>query len=320
MSDSLFLFEPHAPEYKGKLQRKLAELASEQLYLGANSWKYEGWLDQVYTPERYYWHGKFSRKKFEAECLAEYAETFPVVCGDFSFYQFPTDDFWRKLFTVDAPQSLRFAFKIPEEITLPAFPDHQRYGARAGQRNPNFLNDQLLSNCFLKPLEPYQERVAVLIFEFGAFRQADAQVFEEFLQQLDAMFLTLPLWFRYAVEIRTAEFLDSEYFQHLHNHSVAHVFNSWTRMPPLAEQMALANAFTADFSVSRAVLSPGQTYAEGNAFLPFKSIQVVKPDVRRALRDLLTRGRDRKEAVYVFVNNGLEGNAPGTIEAVVQTL
>lgn len=320
MSESLFLFEPHIPEYKGKWAQRLAELASEQLYLGTNSWKYEGWLDQVYTPERYFWHGKFSRKKFEAECLAEYAETFPVVCGDFSFYQFPTDDFWRKLFTVDAPRNLRFAFKIPEEITLPVFPDHQRYGARAGQRNPNFLNAQLLLNCFVKPLEAYQERVAVLIFEFGAFRQPDAQMFDEFLQQLDAMFLTLPSWFRYAVEIRTAEFLDSDYFQLLRNHNVAHVFNSWTRVPSLLEQMAMPESFTADFSVARAVLSPGQTYEEGNAFSPFKSIQVVKTDVRRALRDLLVRGRNQGEPAYVFVNNGLEGNAPSTIEAVVQTL
>ena len=31
----------------------------------------------------------FRRKRFEAECLREYAETFPTVCGDFAFYQFP---------------------------------------------------------------------------------------------------------------------------------------------------------------------------------------------------------------------------------------
>jgi hypothetical protein len=35
--------------------------------------------------------GKFSRKKFDETCLADYAETFPTVCGDFAFYQFPSE-------------------------------------------------------------------------------------------------------------------------------------------------------------------------------------------------------------------------------------
>lgn len=320
MSESLFLFEPSEPECKRRLQSKLAELSSKGLYLGTNSWKYEGWLNQIYTPERYYFRGKFSRRKFETECLAEYAETFPVVCGDFTFYQFPTPEFWRQLFTLDSPERLRFAFKIPEEITRHTFPDHQRYGLRAGRRNPDFLNADLLSTAFLKPLEPYRTRVAVLIFEFGAFRQVDLQRFHGFLSGLDALLGKLPRHFRYAVEVRNAEFLDSPYFEVLRNNGVAHVFNSWTYMPPLPAQIAIADAFTADFSVSRAVLTPGRTYEEAEAFSPFLKVQDVNEDVRQALRDLLIRGRARNEPVYLFVNNGLEGNAPDTIEAVVQTL
>ena len=33
---------------------------------------------------------KFSRAKFKATCLAEYAETFKTVCADAGYYQFPT--------------------------------------------------------------------------------------------------------------------------------------------------------------------------------------------------------------------------------------
>jgi hypothetical protein len=55
----------------------------------------KGWLGQVYTPERYFTRGKFSQKKFQENCLEEYAETFPIVCGDFSFYQFPSEQFWQ---------------------------------------------------------------------------------------------------------------------------------------------------------------------------------------------------------------------------------
>lgn len=320
MPQSLFLFEESKPEVQSRLQSKLATLASEQLYLGTSSWKYEGWLGQIYTRERYCVHGKFSRKKFEAECLAEYAETFQIVCGDFSFYQFPSPEFWRKLFTAHAPPQLQFAFKIPEEITVQAFPDHPRYGGRAGRRNPSFLDATLLTTAFLKPLELYWDRVALLIFEFGTIRQPDTQLFQAFLQSLDTLFGKLPSHFRYAVEIRTPELLDNRYFQTLRNHGVAHIFNAWTRMPLLSEQMAVPDAFTADFSVSRAVLKAGRTYEQGEAFLPFDRVREVNEEVRQSLRNLSARGRSRSEPVYIFVNNGLEGNAPGTIEAVVQTL
>ena len=49
-----------------------------------------GWLDMLYTPERYMTRGKLSRAKFEKTCLAEYAEVFRTVCLDAGFYQFPS--------------------------------------------------------------------------------------------------------------------------------------------------------------------------------------------------------------------------------------
>jgi hypothetical protein len=34
------------------------------VYFGTSSWKYEGWLGSIYTPERYLTRGKFSKKKW----------------------------------------------------------------------------------------------------------------------------------------------------------------------------------------------------------------------------------------------------------------
>ncbi len=95
---TLPMFDPPSTFDTRSLAHKLRALAADVIWIGGSSWKYEGWLDQIYTRERYTTRGRFSKKKFEAECLAEYAETFPIVCGDFSFYQFPTPQFWRKLF------------------------------------------------------------------------------------------------------------------------------------------------------------------------------------------------------------------------------
>ena len=302
-----------------RLRQKLAPLAEQGIYFGTSSWKYEGWLGQIYTPERYSVRGRFSRKRFESGCLAEYAETFPVVCGDFSFYQLPSAEFWRKLFTT-APGTLRFAFKVPEEITVRAFPGHPRYGDRAGVMNPNFLDGTLLKAEFLDLLEPYRDRIAVLIFEFGAFPRSVFEAPHEFLAALEPMLRTLPETFRYAVEIRNPEFLAGQYFELLHERNIAHVFSSWTRMPAMSDQILLPGAFTANFTVARALLKAGRKYEDAvQRFAPYRAIQEPNHEVREALRNLLVRSKHRAEPSFLFVNNRLEGNAPGTIEAVVDS-
>jgi uncharacterized protein YecE (DUF72 family) len=90
---NLSLFQSSSSFDKEELARRLRALADQRIFIGTSSWKYDGWLGQIYTRERYFSRGKFSQKAFEAECLAEFAETFPIVCGDFSFYQFPTPEF-----------------------------------------------------------------------------------------------------------------------------------------------------------------------------------------------------------------------------------
>jgi uncharacterized protein YecE (DUF72 family) len=112
MQTSLPLFDDSSGFDRKGLAKKLAELSKERIYLGGSSWKYEGWIGQIYSRERYFTRGRFSQKRFEERSIEEYAETFPIVCGDFLFYQFPSDEFWSKLFS-SAPQPLKFAFKAP---------------------------------------------------------------------------------------------------------------------------------------------------------------------------------------------------------------
>ena len=266
---NLSLFDPPSSFDKAALAKRLRALADRHVLIGTSSWKYGGWIDQIYTRERYLSRGKFSQKHFEAECLAEYAETFPIVCGDFSFYQFPTPEFWKKLFT-GAPAQLQFALKVPEEVTAEVFPRHPRYGPRAGRTNEQYLNADAFRALFLEPLEPYRSRIACLIFEFGA-RGATA---EEFVAQIVPFLESLPATFRYAVEVRNRDYLVERYFDALREHRAAHVFNAWTKMPPLEEQIALPGAFTADFTVVRALLRAGRAYEAAVAqFAPYNKIQ-----------------------------------------------
>jgi uncharacterized protein YecE (DUF72 family) len=315
MTPSLF---DDANTPRSALAARLARLASRGVYLGTSSWKYEGWLGQIYTPERYFTRGRFSRKKFEGECLAEYAETFPAVCGDFSFYQFPTESYWQRLF-LSAPGTLQFALKVPEEITVRQWPTHARYGSRGGQENESFLDASLFERAFLKPLEAYRDRVGALIFEFGTFSKKSYEGATPFVDDLGRFLKALPKGWRYSVEIRNSEYLQESYFEALRGHSTAHVFSSWTRMPDLADQAAIEQAFTADFIVSRALLRPGRSYEQAvKSFEPYEKIQETNPRAREGLKELIQRALTKKQLAFLFVNNRLEGNAPGTIQAVVE--
>jgi uncharacterized protein YecE (DUF72 family) len=311
-TENLSLFGEPENSLQARLRERLAALAKQQIFIGTSSWKYPGWIGQIYSRDRYLSRGKFSQKRFETECLSEYAETFPIVCGDFSFYQFPSAEFWRRLFH-SAPPALRYAFKVPEEITVQMFPVHPRYGDRAGSLNEQFLDAQLFQAMFLDLLEPYREQVAVLIFEFGRTHQT----LGDFVADLDPFLASLPDGYRYAVEIRNQEFLAPEYFSCLRRHGVAHVFNAWTRMPEIGEQVQLPDVYTADFTVTRALLRTGRPYEEAVAKLaPYREIQDPNPGTREALRALIERARRLPQPAYIFVNNRLEGNAPGTIEAI----
>ncbi len=82
---------------------------------------------------------------------------------------------------------------------------------------------------------------------------------------------------------------------------MAHVFNAWTRMPEITEQMQLPEVFTADFTVARALLRRGRPYeAAVEKFSPYKQIQTRTPEVRQALRLLISRARGSQRTVLHF--------------------
>jgi uncharacterized protein YecE (DUF72 family) len=309
--------EPDAFD-RGGLANRLRELAEQRIYIGGSSWKYEGWLGQVYSRDRYLARGKFSKRVFEQECLREYAETFPTVCGDFAFYQFPAEEFWTKLFA-RTPAHFRFAFKVPEQITCKVFPIHARYGAQAGRENEAFLDTHVFEEMFLRPLRPHREKTALLIFEFGTFSRRSFVDPGEFLDRLDPFLAALPADFRYAVEVRNPELLAADYFSCLRSRGVAHVYNAWSKMPELSQQIAIPDSRTADFEVCRALLRRGRVYEEAvKAFAPYREVQDPNPEARDSMRVLIRRAQEEKKLFFLFVNNRLEGNAPATILSLVE--
>jgi uncharacterized protein YecE (DUF72 family) len=280
----------------------------------------EGWLGSIYNESRYLTRGKHSKTRFEDTCLAEYARTFPTVCGDFAFYQFSTEEYWERLFA-QTPAGFLFGFKVPEDITVSAWPKHARYGARADQENEHFLDAKAFERFFTKRLEPHKKQVGPLIFEFGTFNKSTSPTPGDFDARLGPFLKSLPAGFRYAVEIRNPEYISPDHFNVLSDHNVAHVFNAWTRMPALDDQARLSDAYTADFAVVRALLRKGRSYeAAVKTFEPYKLIQEPNEGAREGMKEIANKARKKRIPAFLFVNNRLEGNAPGTIEAVVEEL
>ena len=219
------------------------------------------------------------------------------------------------------PPGFLFGLKVPEDITVSTWPKHARYGQRAGADNQHFLDAKAFERFFTRLLVPHGDQVGPLIFEFGTFNKSTFPTPSDFMTGLGPFLAALPKGFRYGVELRNPEYLSPAYFDLLGSHNVAHVFNAWTRMPPLSDQVQLPGVFTADFTVVRALLSRGRAYEQAvKAFEPYREIREPNKSDRDGMKEIAKRSLAREKPAFVFVNNRLEGNAPGTIEAVIGQL
>src|SRR5215469_7463727 len=257
---------------------------SPLIRFGTSTWTYEGWQGQVY-------HKQYAKTAFARECLGEYAQyqyqgkpLFTTVGNDSTFYRPPT-----------ANQLRHYLKQIPEEFEM----------------------------CFkVWVLTPYREakfepHTGPFIFEF----QRHGMSAEEFCSRLDGFFGQVPKDFRYAVEIRNAGLLGADYHKVLEMHGVAHVYNHWSYMPPLAEQHKRMETFTAPFTVLRLLTPLKISYeAAKKRAEPYTKIVGELPEMRRDTVSLVKKAVVENRQAYVLVNNRAEGNAPLTVEALVDQL
>jgi len=308
------------PFDREKVKLEAAQLAAKGVFIGTSSWKYPGWGGQLYEEGRYEWRGKCAKARFEKNCLAEYAEVFKTVCVDAAYYAFPSVKYLEGL-AAQAPADFRFGFKVTDEITMKRFPNLPRFGERAGRPNPHFLKAEVLERGFLQPCEAIRPRVGVLIFEFSRFYPADYERGRDFVSALDPFLAQLPPGWPWAIEMRNQHWLQPDYFDCLARHRVAHVYNSWTEMPQIGAQMALAGSQTnPQLVAARFLLAPGRKYEDAvKSFQPYDRTKEVNAAARQAGAALISAGKkapDRK--TFIYVNNRLEGNALATIQAMME--
>jgi uncharacterized protein YecE (DUF72 family) len=309
-----------------ELRFGVAALAERGIYIGTSSWKYRGWLGMIYTPSRYEYRGKFANTRFERDCLREYAETFKTVCFDGAYYGW-LDEAKLGAMAEQVPPDFRFAFKVTDTITIKRFPSLPRFGPAGGTLNEHFLDAPLFCERFLQPLESIRQNVGPIIFEFSKFYPAEYSNGSDFVADLDKFFSQLPKGWSYSAELRNRTWLGPEYLACLRKHDVAHVFNSWTDMPSVNEQLQIVGEQQGDdaMTVARFLLKPGRKYEEAvQRFQPYTETKEVNDDARCAVAAMIDRGwlklKATRRGEYLYINNRLEGNALNTVHGVLATL
>ena len=273
---------------------------------GTSTWTYDGWAGDVY-------HRSY-RGAQPARRLEEYARypLFRTVGIDSAYYEPPEE-----------PVLAAYAKALP-----PGFPCVSKVWDRVtarrleGERNPDFLNADLFKDAVLGPYQrAFAEHAGCFVFEFQPMRGKDLPDPARWADDLEGFLRQLPRDFRYAVELRNRELLTDAYRAVLARHGVAHVFNSWTEMPTIGEQLELPGTHPAPFTVARALLRPGRRYADAvKLFEPYDRIRDPQPELRQDLLRLVAEALRRRIEALILVNNRLEGNAPGTIRALVDAL
>ena len=155
---------------------------SELVRLGTSTWTYEGWKGQVYKLQ-------YGKTTFARDCLGEYCQflyqgepLFRTVGNDSTFYGPPTANQLRRYLN-QIPEDFEMCCKVWEEITIPTYATHARYGIKAGQPNTRFLDVGAFIDLVLTPYREagFQPHAGPFLFEF----QRHGMFASEFLGKLD---------------------------------------------------------------------------------------------------------------------------------------
>jgi uncharacterized protein YecE (DUF72 family) len=301
-----------APPARAELVRLRAALPA-LIHFGTSSWNYPGWTGLVY-------HRAYGGKGASTRMLAEYVAfpLFTTVGIDSTFYAPPLEPTLRG-WAERLPPGFPCVSKVWQQLTVHTWTRAQD-PKKAGRPNPDFLDPELFLETVYQPCRAhFADHTGPFVFEFQQVARSTGLTPQAFADRLDAFFGALPHDAKYAVELRNEEFLTPAYLAVLREHDVAHVFNSWTRMPSIGEQLELPNVLTAPFVVARALLRPGMTYDESiDAFAPYDRIVDPSPELRRDLLRLIRAAVRARIPAYILVNNRAEGSAPQTIVEVAR--
>jgi uncharacterized protein YecE (DUF72 family) len=251
------------------------------ILIGCSGWSYPDWAGPFY-PE-----GMAS-----GEYLGWYADRFPIVEVDSTFYRVPSKGMvqgWRD----KTPKGFQFVLKVPQSIT------HQKQLRDCKPDVDEFVNAIL----------PLGDKLSAALLQLGYFNRGAFASLDDFLGVL-APFLDhwphvkVPL----AVEVRNPRWVGPKLAEVLRDHGAALTLTEQTWMPRLSEVVKLVDPVTAPFSLVRLL---GDREAIEKVTTTWDKI-VIDRAIDLAETSEVIASVAQQVPVTVFINNHYAGHSPST--------
>ena len=304
--------------------------------MGTASDRYEGWIGQIYTKEKF--EGKISRRPkmiagkslsegvLPIESVVEYFEHFPVVELDFTFYALLLDKNLKptqnhrilEIYRRNLTASDRVILKVPQVIFAQKLRKEGKFG-----ENPDYLDADLFARHFYEPaLHILGDLIAGFLFEQEYQVKKERVPAAQYAEALDRFFSKLPEDHRYHVEVRTDSLLSQAYFDFLDKHGVGQVLSHWTWLPPLRKQFAKTSGKFLNSGkqcLIRLMTPLGMKYEEAYAkAFPFDKLVdgMTSPQMVEETAEIMLSAVQEGVRANVIINNRAGGNAPQIAQKV----
>ena len=278
------------------------------LRFGTCSWKYDSWVDLVYSNSK------------SKNYLSEYSSRFDTVEVDQWFWSLfpPAKAVLPKKNVVEeykksVPDNFLFTIKVPNSITLTHFyKDRKEDELRP---NPFFLSVELFSE-FLDSIAPIKKQIGCLIFQFEYLNKQKMSSlsqfqlkFKEFYNKLDKKIPPV------GIEIRNPNYLNEKYFTFLSDLDLAPVFLEGYYMPPVTEIYNKYKKLVKNLAVIR-LHGPDRKGIEKIADDNWNQIYINRDKELSLIVEMIKEFQSKEVDLFVNVNNHFEGSAPITIEKI----
>jgi uncharacterized protein YecE (DUF72 family) len=253
------------------------------IWIGCSGWSYPDWAGPFY-PEG----------MAAGEYLEWYADRFPIVEVDSTFYRVPSKAMvqgWRNR----TPDGFRFVLKVPQVIT------HQKMLQDCEEEVDGFVTSTLSLG----------DKLTAALLQLGYFNRGAFGSLDDFLNVLDPFLARWPHGqVPLAVEVRNPRWVGPKLVEVLRDHKAALTLTEQTWMPRPAQVAELADPVTGPISIVRLL---GDREAIEKLTTTWDKVVV---DRRAELAETagVIQSIAERVPVAVFVNNHFAGHSPTTAQ------
>ena len=251
------------------------------ILIGCSGWSYPDWEGPFYPPGT-----------AASDYLEWYADRFPIVEVDSTFYRPPTPRMvrtWRDR----TPDDFRFALKVPRAIT------HEKQLRDCAEEVDGFVSS----------ITPLGDKLMVALLQFGYFNRGAFGGLEDFLGVLDPFLHRWPHEVApLAVEVRNRRWVTPELMQVLRDHKAAFTLTEHQWMPTPAQIEAEIDPVTGPLGFVRLL---GDREAIERVTTTWGKIVLDRSAELAETAGVIER-MARRVPVVVFANNHYAGYSPET--------